>query len=138
MSFSVYPASMIWPGTLVSVTLMNAMYEERDRPDPRVLGGNMPRYRWFGYVTLAAFLYYFIPGYFAQFLSVFAFPTWLAPDNVIVNQLFGGITGLSILPMTFDWTQVAGFVGSPLIPPWYVSLEPKDAYQCCNGKASAD
>lgn len=117
--FLVYPASMIWPGTLVSVTLMNAMYEQNDRGDPRVVGGSMPRYKWFGLVTLGAFAYYFIPGHFAKFLSVFAFPTWLAPDNVVVNQLFGGVTGLSILPITFDWTQVAGFVGSPLIPPWY-------------------
>ena len=117
--FLVYPASMIWPGTLVSVTLMNAMYEKNDRLDPTVLGGNMPRYKWFGLVTLGAFLYYFIPGHFAKFLSVFAFPTWLAPNNVVVNQLFGGVTGLSLIPITFDWTQVAGFVGSPLIPPWY-------------------
>lgn len=116
----VYPASMIWPGTLVSVSLMNAMYARDDKPDPTVFGGNIPRYRWFGLVTLASFLYYFIPGFLAKFLSVFAFPTWIAPDNVVVNQLFGGVTGLSILPITFDWTQVAGFVGSPLIPPWYV------------------
>lgn len=112
---------MIWPGTLVSVSLMNAMYAQNDKPDPTVFGGNMPRYRWFGMVTLASFLYYFIPGFLAKFLSVFAFPTWIAPDNVVVNQLFGGVTGLSILPITFDWTQVAGFVGSPLIPPWYVT-----------------
>lgn len=54
-----------------------------------------------------------------QFLSVFAFATWIAPNNVIVNQLFGGTTGLSLLPITFDWTQISGFVGSPLIPPWF-------------------
>ncbi|KAJ9155015.1 Small oligopeptide opt family [Pleurostoma richardsiae] len=117
--FLVYPASMIWPGNLVSVTLMNAMYEKNDRRDPTILGGNMPRYRWFGIVTLGAFVYYFIPGFLAQFLSVFAFATWAAPNNPIVNQLFGGTTGLSILPITFDWTQIAGFVGSPLIPPWH-------------------
>ncbi|KAK6079231.1 Sexual differentiation process protein isp4-like protein 2 [Seiridium cupressi] len=117
--FLVYPASMIWPGNLVSVVLMNAMYEKHAPPDPTIIGGNMPRYRWFSYVTLGAFAYYFIPGFLAQFLSVFAFPTWLAPDNPIVNQLFGGSTGLSLLPITFDWTQIAGFVGSPLIPPWH-------------------
>ena len=114
----VYPAAMIWPGNLVSVTLMNAMYENNDRPDPTIIGGNMPRYRWFGIITLCAFVYYFIPGFLAQFLSVFAFATWIAPNNPVVNQLFGGTTGLSILPITFDWTQIAGFVGSPLIPPW--------------------
>lgn len=110
---------MIWPGNLVSVTLMNAMYEKHDQKDPSIIGGSMPRYRWFGLVTLGAFVYYFIPGYLAQFLSVFAFPTWIAPNNAVVNQLFGGVTGLSLLPITFDWTQIAGFVGSPLIPPWH-------------------
>ncbi|KUJ19167.1 small oligopeptide transporter-like protein [Mollisia scopiformis] len=118
--FLVYPAAMIWPGNLVSVTLMNAMYEKTAvKPDPTILGGTIPRYRWFGYVCAGAFVYYFIPGFLMQFLSVFAFATWIAPNNVVVNQLFGGTTGLSLLPITFDWTQISGFVGSPLIPPWF-------------------
>ena len=37
----------------------------------------------------------------------------------MVNQLFGGTTGLSIIPLTLDWTTITGFVGSPLIPPWF-------------------
>jgi OPT family oligopeptide transporter len=110
---------MIWPGNLVSVTLMNAMYENNSKKDPTVFGGSIARYRWFGYVCAGAFVYYFIPGFLAQFLSVFAFATWIAPNNPVVNQLFGGSTGLSILPITFDWTQISGFVGSPLIPPWF-------------------
>jgi OPT family small oligopeptide transporter len=110
---------MIWPGNLVSVTLMNAMYESKDVKDPTSLGGSIPRYRWFAYVCLGAFAYYFIPGFLAQFLSIFAFATWIAPNNVIVNQVFGGSTGLSLIPLTFDWTQISGFVGSPLIPPWF-------------------
>lgn len=116
---TVYPAAMIWPGNLVSVTLMNAMYEGNENPDPTVLGGKMPRYRWFAYITLGAFVYYFIPGYLAQFLSTFAFATWIAPQNPVVNQLFGYTTGLSLVPITFDWSQIAGFVGSPLIPPFH-------------------
>lgn len=78
----------------------------------------MPRFRWFLIVTVASFFYYFIPGFLAKFLSVFAFATWIAPQNPVVNQLFGGTTGLSLVPITFDWTQIAGWVGSPLIPPW--------------------
>lgn len=115
---TVYPASMIWPGNLVAVTLMNAMYESSEDRDPTVLGGSMARYSWFGLVTAGAFAYYFIPGWFAQCLSSFAFVTWLAPESPVVNQLFGYTTGLSLLPITFDWTQISGFVGSPLIPPW--------------------
>ncbi|KAF4981922.1 hypothetical protein FZEAL_2354 [Fusarium zealandicum] len=117
--FLVYPASMIWPANLVGVTLMNAMYEKNDQPDPTILGGTMHRYRWFTIVTGCAFAYYFIPGFLAQFLSIFAIATWIAPQNPVVNQLFGGQTGLSLLPITFDWTQIAGYVGSPLIPPWH-------------------
>ncbi|KAI0851754.1 small oligopeptide transporter [Daldinia vernicosa] len=117
--FLVYPASMIWPGNLVAVALMNAMYEKHQAPDPSIIGGRMPRYRWFGIVTLVSALYYFIPGYFAQFLSVFAFATWMAPQNPVVNQLFGGTTGLSLLPITFDWTQISGYIGSPLTFPWH-------------------
>ncbi|KAK3375461.1 OPT family small oligopeptide transporter [Podospora didyma] len=117
--FLVYPASMIWPGNLVSVTLMNAMYEKNEMRDPTVIGGSMPRYRWFAIVTAGGFVYYFIPGFLAQFLSSFAFVTWIFPDNPVVNQLFGYSTGLSLLPITFDWTQISGFVGSPLIPPWH-------------------
>ncbi|RMJ05172.1 hypothetical protein CDV36_014153 [Fusarium kuroshium] len=117
--FLVYPASMIWPENLVGVTLMNAMYERNDAPDPTIIGGTMHRYKWFTIVTGCAFAYYFIPGFLAQFLSMFAVATWLAPQNPVVNQLFGGQTGLSLLPITFDWTQIAGYVGSPLIPPWH-------------------
>lgn len=109
---------MIWPGNLVGVTLMNAMYERNDRPDPTILGGTMHRYRWFAIVTGCSFVYYFIPGFLAQFLSIFSVATWLAPQNPVVNQIFGGLTGLSLIPITFDWTQIAGYVGSPLIPPW--------------------
>ncbi|KXX73898.1 Sexual differentiation process protein isp4 [Madurella mycetomatis] len=117
--FLVYPASMIWPGNLVSVTLMTAMYETSEEKDPTIIGGSMPRYRWFAIVTLGGFIYYFIPGFLAQFLSSFAFITWMAPNNPVINQLFGYSTGLSLLPITFDWTQITGFVGSPLIPPWH-------------------
>lgn len=45
--------------------------------------------------------------------------TWIYPQNPVVNQLFGGTTGLSLFPITFDWTQITGFVGNPLIPPWH-------------------
>jgi OPT family small oligopeptide transporter len=73
----------------------------------------------FLYVMLGSFFWYWIPGYIAPFLSIFAWVTWIKPNNVVVNQLFGGATGLSLIPMTFDWTQVAGFNFSPLIAPWY-------------------
>jgi OPT family oligopeptide transporter len=110
---------MIWPANLAVVTLMNVMYENNTKKDPTIFGGTVPRYRWFAYVCVGAFVYYFLPGFLMQCLSVFAVATWIAPNNAIVNQLFGGTTGLSLIPITFDWTQITGFVFSPLLPPWF-------------------
>lgn len=33
---------------------------------------------------------------------MFAFVTWIRPKSVVINQLFGGSTGLSLIPITFD------------------------------------
>jgi OPT family small oligopeptide transporter len=38
---------------------------------------------------------------------------------VVVNQLFGYQTGLGLIPITFDWTQITGFTLSPLMFPWH-------------------
>ncbi|KAL5333417.1 OPT oligopeptide transporter protein-domain-containing protein [Aspergillus crustosus] len=73
----------------------------------------------FLYCMIGSFVWYWFPGYIAPFLSVFAWVTWIKPQNVVINQLFGGWTGLSLIPITFDWTQVSGFNFSPLIAPWH-------------------
>jgi OPT family small oligopeptide transporter len=115
----VYPAAMIWPANLVNVTLLYAMHGKKEEPNPSIIGGSMSQYRWFGIIFGASFAYYFLPGFLAQFLSVFAFVTWVYPKNPLVNQLFGGTSGISLLPITFDWAQVIGYVGNPMIPPWH-------------------
>lgn len=73
-------------------------------------------------------------------MSVFAFVTWIKPNNAVINQLyvvnraliwkrvdqiadsmdrFGGFSGISLIPITFDWTYISAYVLSPLIPPWH-------------------
>jgi OPT family small oligopeptide transporter len=52
-----------------------------------------------------------------QGLSVFAFVTWINPNDVGLNQLFGGFTGLSLIPLTFDWTYVSAYLQDPLLAP---------------------
>jgi OPT family oligopeptide transporter len=64
--FLVYPAAMIWPSNLVSVSLLHAMHEKEEDLDPTVFGGNMSKYKWFGVVFLCSYLYYWIPGFFFQ------------------------------------------------------------------------
>ncbi|KAL3473367.1 OPT oligopeptide transporter protein-domain-containing protein [Aspergillus californicus] len=117
--FLVTPAAMIWPANLINASLFNALHDH-SRPDPRKVSGWMiGKYRFFLYVMIGSFVWYWFPGYFAPFLSVFAWVTWIKPRNVVINQLFGGWTGLSLIPITFDWTQISGFNFSPLIAPWH-------------------
>ncbi len=40
------------------------------------------------------------------------------PENIVVNNLFGMSTGLGLLPVTFDWSQIA-YNGSPLVVPFW-------------------
>jgi len=119
--FLVEPAAMIWPSTLVNTVLFTAMHERgMSQPDPaKTAGWRINRYRLFIYVMSAAFCWYWFPGLIAPFLSVFAFVTWIKPNNVIVNQLFGGASGLSLIPISFDWSIISGYVLSPMMSPWF-------------------
>ena len=84
------------------------------------------RFRFLWYVMIGALLWYFIPGVVCPALSTFAFITWIFPRNVLVNQIFGTTTGMALLPITFDWSQVTGYLGSslgsPLTTPWSAGL----------------
>jgi OPT family small oligopeptide transporter len=117
--FLVYPASMVWPVVLPNCALFYTLHDKR-APDSAETGGwTVSRYRYFVYVSVGSFVWYWFPGFIWQGLSVFAFITWIKPNNVVVNQLFGGFSGLSFIPITFDWTYITSYILSPLIPPWH-------------------
>ncbi|EWC48007.1 hypothetical protein DRE_02586 [Drechslerella stenobrocha 248] len=117
--FLVWPAAMIWPANLVNTSLFYALHDHSKTDPVATNGWRISRYRFFLYILIGSFCWYWVPGWLFQALSVFAFPTFIAPNNVLVNQLFGGWTGVSLIPITFDWTQIAGYIGSPLVPPWH-------------------
>lgn len=107
-------ASMIWPANLVSCTFLTNMHINENHV---ANGWKISRLKFFLIVFVCGFVYYWFPGYIFQALSYFAWITWIKPNNVIVNQIFGASTGLGLMPITFDWNQIAGYVGSPLVPP---------------------
>lgn len=113
------PAAMIWPSTLINTSLFYALHDHARSDPSRTNGWSMGRYKWFMIVMAGSFAWYWFPGYIAPFLSVFAFATWIKPQDPVINQLFGGWTGVSLIPLTFDWTQIAGYTLSPLIFPWH-------------------
>lgn len=115
--YLVRPAAMIWPGTLMSTAMFTTMHKQENKP---ANGWTISRYRFFIYVWIAAFFWYFFPGLIMPALSYFNVITWFAPKNVVVANLFGVASGLGLFPMTFDWAQIA-YIGSPLLTPWWAA-----------------
>jgi hypothetical protein len=102
----------------------------------------MTRYKFFAYFTIFAFVIFWFPDFIWTSLSAFAFITWLVPHNQKVNAIFGVSdidtrpweykwyqltlsdfqmnSGLGLLPISFDWTQI-NYAGTPLTTPFYVT-----------------
>lgn len=116
--FLVRPSGMIWPGTLMSAAMFSTLHKEQNQP---ANGWRISRWNFFFVVWLCAFLFYFLPGLLMPALSYFNVITWFAPDNVVVANLFGVVSGLGLFPVTFDWAQVA-YIGSPLLTPFWASM----------------
>jgi OPT family oligopeptide transporter len=61
--YLVEPASMIWPQTLVSTSFMYALHDH-SKTDPRKSNGwSISRYRYFFFVFIGSFVWYWFPGY---------------------------------------------------------------------------
>ncbi|EXV01840.1 OPT oligopeptide transporter [Metarhizium robertsii] len=120
--FLVWPSAMVWPANLVTCTVMHALHTHVPADPAATSGWKMGRYSFFLVVALACFAWTWVPQVFAQFLQYFAFACWIAPRNVVVNQIFGAFTGLGIVPVTFDWLTVSSWLGSPLESPAFAIL----------------
>ncbi|KAM0787028.1 hypothetical protein ACM66B_006294 [Microbotryomycetes sp. NB124-2] len=117
--FLVWPAAMIWPQNLVYCTLLNTLHAEAE--DFEEEGRGLSRTRFFMWVLGGAFAWYWLPGFLFQALSAFSFVCWIAPNNVVVNQLFGVSSGLGMSMLTFDWAQIS-YLTSPLVVPWWAQV----------------
>jgi hypothetical protein len=103
---------MVWPGVLVNCALFNTLhqtYGQRER-------GHISREKFFCIAFACSFVWYWVPGYLFTALSMFNWACWIAPNNVVVNTLFGTNTGLGMGLLTFDWTMIT-YIGSPLVTP---------------------
>ncbi|KAB8290067.1 hypothetical protein EYC80_010393 [Monilinia laxa] len=114
----VYPAALIWPSSLASTVLFRTLHEPKGNTSAN--GWTISRYRFFSYFTIVSFIIFWFPDYIWTSLSTFAFITWIVPHNQIVNTLFGMNSGLGLLPISFDWTQI-NYAGTPLVTPFYIT-----------------
>lgn len=116
--FLVEPAFCVWPGVLPTCSLLHTFHDKHFQ-DKVVNGWKINRMKFFWIVLLCGALYQFVPGYLFTGLTTFAWITWIVPNNVTVNQVFGATQGMDLLPLTLDWNQITGYVGSPLlVPSW--------------------
>lgn len=120
--FLVFPSALIWPANFSMTTLLYALHDKSESDPAKANGWRISPYRFFLYVSFGSFAYYWLPGVIWQGLSVFSFVTWIRPNNVTANQLFGGFSGLSLIPLTFDWTYVTAYLGDPLLSPTFSHL----------------
>ncbi|KAI0245630.1 small oligopeptide transporter [Lactifluus subvellereus] len=113
----VAPPSMIWPENLSAAALFNTLHAQ-ETTGTRGRGG-ISRERFFTYVFIGYFFYNFLPSYLFTALSTFSWVCWIAPNNVKVNQIFGGTHGLGMGLITFDWGVITAFFSTPLVIPWW-------------------
>lgn len=111
----VEPANIIWPGVLGNCALLNSLHS---RANVVANGWKISRIRFFMIVMACAFVWYWFPGLMFVALSYFTWVCWIAPNNIVVNQLFGFQTGLGLSPITFDWSQIAYNTNPLLSPSW--------------------
>ncbi|ETW87600.1 oligopeptide transporter [Heterobasidion irregulare TC 32-1] len=115
--FLVWPSSMIWPGVLVRSALLNTMHKNYGKKETK----HISRERFLFFACLCSFIWYWVPGFLFTALSIFNWVCWIAPNNIVVNTLFGYASGLGMGFLTFDWAMIS-YVGSPLVVPWWAQL----------------
>ncbi|KAL1981769.1 hypothetical protein VTN96DRAFT_2152 [Rasamsonia emersonii] len=130
--YIVEPPQMIWPSTLANAALFETLHSGAN---PLADGWKVSRYRFFLYVFIGGFCWYWLPGFLFTGLSTFAFLCWAAPDNKVVNNLFGMTTSLGYLPTTFDWGQIA-YNGSPLVVPFWAQANVFAGWFCVYAMAA--
>ncbi|KAI8100046.1 OPT family small oligopeptide transporter [Halteromyces radiatus] len=114
-SFLVYPANMIWPMTLPTVSLIRTLTSEKDEARWRT--------RFFFIVFAIAFIYAFIPEYMFPLLGGFSIFCLAKDDSAWFTRLFGGSgvnEGLGILSLSFDWNFLSYYY--PMVLPLWVQL----------------
>ncbi|KAK0648566.1 oligopeptide transporter protein [Cercophora newfieldiana] len=114
--FVVYPVQALWPSLLPTLALNRALLVPERKET--IHGWSISRYRLFFYAFGAMFVYFWLPGFLFPALSMFAWMTWIAPDNFNLNTITGSYMGLGFNPISsFDWNVLS--TASPLAMPFF-------------------
>ena len=75
---------MDWPQNLVACTLLRTLHAEDDSETNGL--------SWYCVMASVASFFFFLPGHIFAALRVFSWISWIAPNNVPLNWLFGAYT----------------------------------------------
>ncbi|KAI1318499.1 hypothetical protein EDD11_006381 [Mortierella claussenii] len=109
--YVIKPSVMLWPATLVNVSLYNTLHEHK------VLTRWFTRMQLFWYAFFAVFAYQWLPRMFMPVLTSMALLCWVKPSSNVLRKLGSGYTGLGMGCISLDWSIISG-VG-PLYTPWW-------------------
>ncbi|KAK4221527.1 hypothetical protein QBC38DRAFT_522031 [Podospora fimiseda] len=124
--FLVYPATCIWPASLVTISL-NSAFHDPSADNTTVLGPlksiwKISRMKYFGWVFLGSFIYFWLPNLLIPALSAFSWITWIAPGNVMLTAISGFNEGIGLNPIpTLDW-NIISYGTDPLAIPFFSTL----------------
>lgn len=102
-TFLVYPAYCVWPQSLVTIALNTAFHDEIEKPVRApslfrrgVRWMKMSRLKFFFVTFGAMFVYFWIPNYLFQAVSIFSWMSWIAPNDVVLNSIVGFNNGVGV------------------------------------------
>ncbi|OAV87642.1 OPT family small oligopeptide transporter [Puccinia triticina 1-1 BBBD Race 1] len=118
-SILIRPTAMVWPSSLVVVTLYNTLHavgdgtqESRDFTKARM--------RFFTMIFIMIFVYQFLPSVLAPTLTSISIICIINNRSTFMRVLGSAYTGAGLLTVSLDWT-VIGSVGS-LFTPFFASF----------------
>ncbi|KAM3547631.1 hypothetical protein ARSEF4850_009901 [Beauveria asiatica] len=120
--FLIYPSSMVWPATLVTCAVMYALHDHQAADPAATNSWKISRYAFFLIISCSTFIWEWVPQVLAQIFQFFNFGCWIAPNNLLINQVLGAQTGLGLIPISFDWSVISAFLGSPLQVPAFALI----------------
>ncbi|KAG5927758.1 hypothetical protein E4U42_001805 [Claviceps africana] len=119
--FVIYPVDALWPSILPTLALNRALLLPEKKET--IHGWNMSRYKFFFVFFTIAAVYFWLPDFIFPALSMFAWMTWIAPNNFNVNTITGSLSGMGYNPISsFDWNTLSTYT-APLSYPFFVTLQ---------------
>lgn len=89
-----------------------ALHDKEKRPR-----GGHTRLQFFLLIFVSSFAYYIIPSYLFPSITCISIVCLIWKNSITAQQIGSGFYGLGIGSFGFDWSTIAGFLGSPLATP---------------------